>query len=95
MVQFYFRRICLNKLIAAFKKNKARQVIITAFHGVKHNPLLWSRELFDVADLVPENAAIRSVFMEHEDYTTLINAGNEKLILDVNYPVDVESVEKN
>lgn len=85
----------LNKLIAAFKKNKARQVIITAFHGVKHNPLLWSRELFDVADLVPENAAIRSVFMEHEDYTTLINAGNEKLILDVNYPVDVESVEKN
>ena len=85
----------LNKLIAAFKKNKARQVIITAFHGVKHNPLLWSRELFDEADLVPENAAIRSVFMEHEDYTTLINAGNEKLILDVNYPVDVESVEKN
>lgn len=85
----------LGKLAAAYMPDKERQLVMTCFKGVRRNPILWSRELFEVADLVPENAAIRSVFMEHEDYTTLVNAGSEKLILDVNYPVDVEGVEKS
>ncbi len=84
----------LNKMIAAFRPEKDKQLILTNFKGIRRNPVLWSRSLFDVADLVPENADVRAVFMEHEDYTTLINAGSEKLVLDVNYPADVDIVEQ-
>lgn len=84
----------INKMIEAFDAQEEKRVVVTNFKGVKRNPILWSRSLFEIADLVPENSGIRTVFAEHEDYMTLINAGSEKLILDVNYPSDIDILEK-
>lgn len=82
----------LNKMIAAFKKGQEKQVIMASLKGVKHNPVLWSKALFGVADMVPENANLRPVFMEHEDYSVLVPAESAKLLLDVTYPSDVEQI---
>ncbi len=85
----------LDKMIDAFQKGKDKQVIMTNFKGIKRNPVLWSRSLFEQADLVPENADVRAVFMEHEDYTVLVNAGREVVVEDVTFPADIDKVQNS
>ncbi len=80
----------LNKLIASFKPNQEKQVSVFACKGVKSNPIIWSKALYDKADIVPENAAIRPVFMEHADYTNVVDVKSADKLLDVNYPSDIE-----
>ena len=86
----------LDKMIAAFDRKQPRQVVMLSYKGVKFNPVLWSSSLFSEADLVPENAHVRAVFMEHEDYTRLVKipAKDKNLLFDVTYPADIETVEK-
>lgn len=80
----------INKMIKAFKKSEPRQLIIANYHEVKHNPILWSKELYGFADIVPENADLRPIFMEHADYTKLVEVKNAEEMLDVTYPSDLE-----
>lgn len=82
----------INKLLKSFKKGKEKQVCMVSYNGVKHNPIIWSKELFNVADVVPENADIRPIFMEHSDYITIVEAPNEDMILDVNFANDVDKL---
>ena len=80
----------LNKLIAKFDKTSDKQVCLLAHKGVKSNPVLWSKSLYDQADIVPENAAMRAVFVEHADYTKVTEIKDAKKLRDVNFPNDVE-----
>lgn len=82
----------LDKMIATFKKGQEKQVIFATHKGIKSNPVLWSKTLFDVAGLVPENADLRPVFMEHEDYSILVKAETADLLLDITYPSDIETI---
>lgn len=82
----------INKMIKSFKKTEEKQVCMAAWKGNKRNPVIWSKSLFDVADMVPENADLRPVFMEHSDYTNLVEAPNEKVLLDVNFPNDIDKL---
>lgn len=82
----------LNKLIAKFKPDVEKQVVMFANGGVKSNPVIWSRDLYDKADIVPENAQQRPVFMEHSDYTVLVEIKDKNKLLDVTFPSDVEAV---
>lgn len=52
----------LDKIIKNFKPDGGPQLLVSSFKGVKSNPVLWSRELFDKADIVPEDAGIRVIF---------------------------------
>ncbi len=79
----------LNKMIASFDKNNHKQVCISYYQGKKYNPILWGRDLYQSADLVPENAHLRVVFIEHLDYTKLIEA-DESACVDINFPYDIE-----
>ena len=79
----------LNKMIKAFEPQTARQLCISSFKGQKYNPILWGRDIYQQADLVPENAHLRAVFMEHSDYTKLVEA-DEKTLTDINFPYDIE-----
>ena len=54
------------------------------------NPVLWSRSLYDKADIVPENAQIRVIFAEHADYTQTLEVRDKKKLFDVNFPNDVK-----
>ncbi len=80
----------INKLINKFDKNIEKQVCMFTHKGVKSNPILWSKCLYDKADIVPENAMIRAVFVEHADYTKTIETKDNKKLLDINFPNDVE-----
>ena len=83
----------INKMIKQFDKKTEKQVVTAALNGVKSNPVIWSRSLYDVADLVPENAELRPVLIEHSDYTKTVK-GDEYILLDVNYPNDLEQLNK-
>ena len=84
----------LNKLIAKFDKTAEKQVCMLANKGVKSNPVLWSKELYDKADIVPENASMRAVFVEHADYTKTVEVKDIKKLRDVNFPNDIEEFQK-
>ena len=83
----------INKMIKNFDNKAEKQLVIATVKGIKCNPAIWSKSLYDVADLVPENADLRPVFMEHSDYTKLVK-GDENILLDVNYPYDLERLGK-
>lgn len=84
----------LNKLIGKFDRTAEKQVCMPANKGIKSNPVLWSRALYDKADIVPENAAMRAVFVEHADYTKTVEVKDIKKLRDVNFPNDVEEFQK-
>ena len=84
----------INLLIASFKRGQEKQLCMFTHHGQKSNPVLWGSALFDKADIVPENAMIRPVFMEHSDYTNLVEISDDNKFLDVNFPSDIEQIAK-
>lgn len=80
----------INKLINKFDKTAEKQVCLLTNKGIKSNPVLWSKSLYDKADIVPENAQLRAVFVEHADYTKTVEIKDKKKLLDVNFPNDIE-----
>lgn len=79
----------LNNLIKTYKPGKGAQLCTSAIKGVKSNPVLWSRELFDYADIMPENAGVRIVYPQYEDITQKVEA-KEKILQDITYSGDLE-----
>ncbi len=84
----------LNALIAEFDPKAEKSLVMAAFQGQKSNPVIWSKSLYDVADIVPENTHLRPVFMEHADYTKLVEIKDPEHLLDVNFPSDIEKLGK-
>ena len=84
----------LNKMIETFELGKEKQVIMMSYRGAKKNPILWSKALYERADLVPEGSELRTIFAEHEDYTKLIKISKETTLFDVTYPADIEKAEQ-
>ncbi len=84
----------LNRMIKSFDKGKEKQLLVSAYGGHKHNPVLWSKELYATADLVPEDSHLRQVFLEHSDYLDMVESDAETCF-DVNYPNDLERLTKD
>ncbi len=82
----------LNKMIKNYNPEEGAQLLVASHKGVKYNPVLWSRELFKQADIVPEESNIRVIFPQHEDYTTKVETSNKKMLLDVTYKGDIEGL---
>ena len=68
---------------------------MSMYEGKKLNPIIWSKELYDFADIVPENADLRPVFVEFADYTKTIEIKDKKEALDITYPLDLEEYAKS
>ena len=81
----------LDKMIKNFKPEGGPQLLVSSFKGVKSNPVLWSKELFSKADIIPEEAATRVIFPQYEDFTTKVETKDKCLLWDVTYPGDVET----
>nr|QIM10691.1 4-diphosphocytidyl-2C-methyl-D-erythritol kinase [uncultured Alphaproteobacteria bacterium] len=79
----------INKMIKSFDRNNHRQLCVSIFEGKKYNPVIWGKDLYQQADLVPENSHLRGVFLEHSDYTKLVEA-DENACVDINFPYDIE-----
>ena len=84
----------INKLIAKFDTSKDKQLVFFTHKGVKQNPLIWSKSLYDKADLVPENSEFRVVFAEHADYAKAVELKDASKLLDINFPNDVKEYAK-
>lgn len=84
----------INRLISCFKRGQEKQLCMFSNKGIKANPIIWSNALFEKADIVPENADIRPIFMEHADYTTCLDVEDSSKLLDVNFPSDLEKAVK-
>ncbi|MFV0626459.1 MAG: NTP transferase domain-containing protein [Alphaproteobacteria bacterium] len=82
----------LNKMIKVFDRSKEKQVVITSYKGIKYNPVLWSKALFNMADVVPENSELRPVLVEFEDVTQLVKVKTAEDVFDVTYPADVQKI---
>ena len=76
----------INKLIAKFDKNDEKSICVYTHKGIKSNPILWSKSLYSKAQIIPENAHMRAVLMEHNDYIKTIETKDDKKLLDINYP---------
>lgn len=84
----------INKLIAKFDASQSKQLCYFTNKGIKKNPIIWSKELYDKADLVPENAQFRVVFAEHADYSKAVELKDVSKLLDINFPNDVKEYAK-
>lgn len=82
----------LNKMIKTYNPEKNEQLLVTSYKGAKYNPVLWSRELFKQADIIPEESNIRVIFPQHEDYTIKVEISNKKQLLDITYRGDIENL---
>lgn len=80
----------LNKLINVFDTKGDKQICMMSNYGIKSNPVLWSKSLYDYADIVPENSQVRTIFVEHSDYIKTVEIKDKKKFFDVNYPSDVK-----
>ena len=76
-------------MIKTFDKDQHKQLCISQFNGRKYNPILWGKDIYKSADLVPENSHLRAIFMEHYDYTKFVEA-DEECCIDINFPYDIE-----
>lgn len=84
----------LNKMIKAFGAGGKPQVLFSSLKGVKKNPVLWSKELYDKADIAPEDSDIRTVFMDVADYSKNVEVKNAQELLDVTFPNDIAELQK-
>ena len=75
----------INKLIAKFDKNKEKMICVFSHKGVKSNPLLWSKSLYSKAQIIPENAHMRPVLIEHNDYIKNIEIKDKSKLLDIDF----------
>ena len=85
----------LNKLITKFDKNKEKLICVFTNKGIKNNPVLWSKSLYSKAQIIPENANMRAVLIEHNDYIKNIEIKDEKKFLDINYVSQLKEYCKN
>ncbi len=83
----------INRMLDEFNAAEEKQLITASLNGIKTNPVLWSKALYAEADLVPENADLRPVFLAHSDYTKQME-GDAYTLLDVNYPYDLDQLNK-
>lgn len=84
----------LNKLIGKMDLSTPKNLCFLTHKGVKYNPVLWSKALYDKADLIPENSAYRVVFAEHADYSHNVEVKDENILKDLNFPNDVKEYAK-
>ena len=80
----------INKLINKFDKKSGKEICLFSHNGTKGNPVLWSKELYDKAEIVPENADVRVVFAEHSDYIKIVEVKDKKKLADINFPGEVK-----
>ncbi|MGD9638572.1 MAG: NTP transferase domain-containing protein [Alphaproteobacteria bacterium] len=84
----------INRLIEKFDPLDKKAVCVSTSKKVKSNPILWARSLFSVAKIVPENAHLHPVLVEHYDYLCEVPFASDDEALDVNTVGDIDALKK-
>ena len=82
----------LNRLIDAFDPLNKKALCVSTYKKVKVNPALWARKLFDNVKIIPENAKVHPVLVEHSDYIAEVPLLNDNEALDINTKKDIDDL---
>ena len=75
----------IDMLIDAFDAKASRPpVVVPTFGSVRHNPVLWPKDLFNVVKIVPEDARYVPTLIEHSDYLKEIPLKDDLPLTDIN-----------
>lgn len=75
----------IDKLIDAFDFTATRKpVVLPTFNSVRHNPVLWPRDLFKVVKIIPEDAQWVPALIEHSDYIKEVPLKDDLPLIDIN-----------
>lgn len=81
----------IDKLIDAFDfKAKRPPVVLPSFNSVRHNPVLWPRDLFKAVKIIPEDSHWTPALIEHSDYIREIVLKDDLPLTDINTHGDLE-----
>ena len=81
----------IDKLIEAFDfKAKRPPVVMPSFNSVRHNPVLWPRDLFKVVKIIPEDSHWTPALVEHSDYIKEVVLKDDLPLTDINTHGDLE-----
>ncbi len=71
-------------------------ILIAAHNGRHGHPILIDRSLFrDIAQITEEGHGLKSVIKNHEDEIRLIEVGTDTVLMDVDTPEDLHSLNRN
>ena len=74
----------IDRLIELFDPKATRKAVcLPSYNGVRHNPVLWPRELFKVVKIVPEDAHWMPALVEHSDYIKELKLDSDLPISDI------------
>ena len=75
----------IDKLIDAFDFSAKRApVVLPTFNNVRHNPVLWPRDLFKAVKIIPEDAQWVPALIEHSDYIKEVPLKDDLPLIDIN-----------
>lgn len=81
----------IDRMIDAFDaKAKRPPVVMPSYNGVRHNPVLWPRDLFKYVKIIPEDSHWTPALIEHSDYIREIELKDDLPLTDINTHGDLE-----
>lgn len=82
----------IDKMIDAFDFSASRRpVVVPTFNGIRHNPVLWPRDLFKDVKIIPEDSQWVPTLIEHSDYIKEIPLKDDLPLTDVNTRGDLSN----
>lgn len=75
----------IDGLIDLFDISAARKpVVMPSYKGVRHNPVLWPRDLFKDVKIIPEDSHWTPALIEHTDYIVEMKMDDDLPLTDIN-----------
>ena len=75
----------IDGLIDLFDASAARKpVVMPSYNGVRHNPVLWPRDLFKDVKIIPEDSHWTPALVEHTDYIVEMKMDDDLPLTDIN-----------
>ena len=87
-----FTSAYIDRLIDCFDaKAKRKPVCMPVYDGVRHNPVLWPRDLFKTVKIIPEDAHWMPPLIEHSDYIVEMPVEDDLPLSDINTHGDLSA----
>ncbi len=83
----------VQRLLAAFDPVEGRSICVPTFRGKRGNPVLWDRRYFAEMSVVRGDVGARHLIGEHQDAVCEVEMGDRGVLLDVDSPQALASLE--
>lgn len=82
----------IDRMIDTFNNatTKRPPVVMPSYNGVRHNPVLWPKDLFKAVKIIPEDSHWSPALIEHSDYIKEVVLKDDLALTDINTKGDLE-----